>query len=69
MKGIAKAKKSVITQIKSGIKFTKLGHKYYTNANSLYGDKVSDGNRLAINQLLEEGIVEFVGNTLRIVNR
>lgn len=67
MKGIAKAKKSVITQIKSGIKFTKLGYKYYTNASSLYGDKVSEGNRLAINQLLEEGVVEFVGNTLKIV--
>ena len=67
MKGIAKAKKSVVRQIKDGIKFTKLGQKYYTNANSLYGDKVSDGNRLAINQLLEEGVVEFVGNTLKIV--
>lgn len=69
MKSIAKAKRSVVRQIRSGVRFTKLGEKYYTNAKSPYGDKVSEGNRLAINQLLQEGVVKFEGDTLKLTQK
>lgn len=55
----------LLKRMNSGVKYTKLGSKFYCDRHSPYGDKINTNQMQAIRRLIEKNVVEFVGNTLK----
>lgn len=56
--------RSIMENVEKGVKYTKLGNKYYSDEHFPYGQRVNRQVTNAINRLKEKKLIDFVGGRL-----